>query len=282
MRGRMNDVKSYVPPFQIGQPLDGGAIGRVVESTVPELAAGAIVQSMAGWRDYFVAKASDLRVVDGSVAPLSRYLGVLGMPGHTAWVGLKLAEAKAGDVVFISGAAGAVGSIAGQIAKQRGCTVIGSAGSAAKVAILRDQLGFAAAFNYRDDEVRKQLAVAAPDGIDVYFDNVGGDHLEAAIACMRDHGRIAACGSISRYNDEAATPGPRNMFMIVTKRLTMRGFIVRDWVREVKAFLTEVSPLIASGQVMALETTVEGLENAPTAFIGMLKGENVGKMVVKI
>jgi len=282
MRGRMNDVKSYVPPFQIGQPLDGGAIGQVVESKAPELTTGAIVQSMAGWRDYFVAKASDLRVVDGSVTPLSRYLGVLGMPGHTAWVGLKLAEAKAGDVVFISGAAGAVGSIAGQIAKQRGCTVIGSAGSAAKVAILRDELGFDAAFNYRDDEVRKQLAAAAPDGIDVYFDNVGADHLEAAIACMRDHGRIAACGSIARYNDEAATPGPRNMFMMVTKRLTMRGFIVRDWAREAKAFLAEVSPLVASGQIKALETTVEGLENAPKAFIGMLKGENVGKMVVKI
>jgi NADPH-dependent curcumin reductase CurA len=278
----MNDVKSYVPPFQIGQPLDGGAVGRVVESNAPELAPGAIVQSMAGWRDYFVAKASDLRVVDGSVTPLSRYLGVLGMPGHTAWVGLKLAEAKTGDVVFISGAAGAVGSIAGQIAKQRGCTVIGSAGTAAKVALLRSELGFDAAFNYRDDDVRKQLSAAAPDGIDVYFDNVGGDHLEAAIACMRDHGRIAACGSISRYNDEAATPGPRNMFMIVTKRLTMRGFIVRDWVHEVKAFLTEVAPLVASGHIKALETTVDGLENAPAAFIGMLKGENVGKMVVKI
>ncbi len=282
MRGRMNDVKSYVPPFQLDRPLEGGAIGKVVESNVPELPAGAIVQSMAGWRDYFVAKATDLRVVDASATPLSRYLGVLGMPGHTAWVGLKLAEVKAGEVVFISGAAGAVGSIAGQIAKQRGCTVIGSAGSAEKVALLRDELGFDAAFNYRDEAVVKQLAVAAPDGIDAYFDNVGGDHLEAAIACMREHGRIAACGSISRYNDEAASAGPRNMFMIVTKRLTIRGFIVRDWAREVKAFLTEVAPLVASGQIKALETVVEGLDNAPEAFISMLKGGNVGKMVVKI
>ena len=282
MRGRMNDVKSYVPPFQLDRPLEGGAIGKVVESKVPELPAGAIVQSMAGWRDYFVAKATDLRVVDASATPLSRYLGVLGMPGHTAWVGLKLAEVKAGDVLFISGAAGAVGSIAGQIAKQRGCTVIGSAGSAEKVALLRDELGFDAAFNYRDEAVVKQLAVAAPDGIDAYFDNVGGDHLEAAIACMRDHGRIAACGSISRYNDDAASAGPRNMFMIVTKRLTMRGFIVRDWASEVKAFLTEVAPLVASGQIKALETVVEGLDSAPEAFISMLKGGNVGKMVVKI
>ena len=282
MRGRMNDVKSYVPPFQLDRPLEGGAIGKVLESKVPELPAGAIVQSRAGWRDYFVAKATDLRVVDASATPLSRYLGVLGMPGHTAWVGLKLAEVKAGDVLFISGAAGAVGSIAGQIAKQRGCTVIGSAGSAEKVALVRDELGFDAAFNYRDDDVRKQLAAAAPDGIDAYFDNVGGDHLEAAIACMRDHGRIAACGSISRYNDEAPSAGTRNMFMIVTKRLTMRGFIVRDWVREVKAFLTEVAPLVASGQIKALETVVDGLDSAPEAFISMLKGGNVGKMVVRL
>ena len=282
MRGRMNDVKSYVPPFQIGQPLEGGAVGRVVESKAPQIASGAIVQSMAGWRDYFVADAATLRVVDASVSPLSRYLGVLGMPGHTAWVGLKLAELKPGNVLFVSGAAGAVGSVAGQLAKQRGCTVIGSAGSAEKVALLRNELGFDAAFNYRDEAVVKQLAAAAPDGIDAYFDNVGGDHLEAAIACMRDHGRIAACGSISRYNDETASPGPRNMFMMVTKRLTMRGFIVRDWIGEVKAFLTEVAPLVASGQIKALETVVDGLDNAPDAFISMLKGGNVGKMVVKL
>jgi hypothetical protein len=282
MRGRMNDAKSYVPPFQIGQPLEGGAVGMIVESRAPTLAAGDIVQSMAGWRDYFAIAAGELRVVDPGVQPLSAYLGVLGMPGHTAWVGLKLAEAKAGDVVFVSGAAGAVGSIAGQLAKIRGCTVIGSAGSAEKVRVVKEEFGFDAAFNYRDDEVRKQLAAAAPDGIDVYFDNVGGEHLEAAIACMREHGRIAACGSISRYNDETPQPGPRNMFLIVTRRLTIRGFIVRDWMREVKAFLTEVAPLYASGRIRMRETVVEGLDRAPEAFIGMLRGENIGKMVVRI
>jgi NADPH-dependent curcumin reductase CurA len=280
MRGRMNDVKSYVPPFQLDRPLDGGAVGRVVDSRAASLPVGAIVQSMAGWRDYFVANASDLRVVDGDVQPLSAHLGILGMPGHTAWVGLKLAEVKEGDVLFVSAAAGAVGSIAGQLARKRGCRVIGSAGSAEKVAVLRDQLGFHAAFNYRDGDVRAQLAAAAPDGIDAYFDNVGGDHLEAALACMREHGRIAACGAISRYNDETPPAGPRNMFLFVTRRLTMRGFIIRDWTREVKAFLTEVGPLVASGEIKALETVVDGLDNAPAAFLSLLKGGNVGKMVV--
>jgi NADPH-dependent curcumin reductase CurA len=278
----MNDVKSYVPPFQIGQPLDGGAVGIVVESRAPSLAPGDAVQSMAGWRDVFVANEPEIRKVDGNVQPLSLYLGALGMPGHTAWVGLKLAELKEGDVLFISAAAGAVGSMAGQLAKRRGCSVIGSAGSAEKVARLTGELGFDAAFNYRDGEVLKQLMTAAPDGIDAYFDNVGGDHLEAAIACMREHGRIAACGAIARYNDEAAVPGPRNMFLFVTRRLTMRGFIVRDWAREVKAFLAEVTPLVLSGAIKTPETVIEGLERMPEAFVRLLQGGNTGKMVVRV
>jgi NADPH-dependent curcumin reductase CurA len=242
------------------------------------------VLHQAGWREAAVLPGRQVRKVDSSVAPASAYLGVLGMPGLTAFVGLTtIAGVREGDTVFVSGAAGAVGSVAGQLARKLGAAkVVGSAGSPEKVAWLTDELGFDAAFNYRDEAVVKQLAVAAPDGIDAYFDNVSGDHLEAAIACMRDHGRIAACGSISRYNDEAASAGPRNMFMIVTKRLTMRGFIVRDWAREVKAFLTEVAPLVASGQIKALETVVEGLDNAPEAFISMLKGGNVGKMVVRL
>jgi NADPH-dependent curcumin reductase CurA len=237
---------------------------------------------MRGWRDYFVAPASDLRKLDPRVKPITAYLGVLGMTGLTAWVGLKLAEAKAGDRVFVSGAAGAVGSVAGQLAKQRGCHVIGSAGSAEKVRLLTDELGFDAGFNYKDGNLRERLAALAPDGIDVYFDNVGGDHLEAALANMRTHGRIAACGSISRYNDEVPSPGPRNLFLIVTRRLTIRGFIVLDWIHEMTAFLTEVAPLVASGKLKAPETVVEGLDHAPQAFLDMLRGGNVGKMIVKI
>jgi NADPH-dependent curcumin reductase CurA len=281
MRGRMNDVKSYVPPFQVGKALEGGAIGEVVESRAPELHQGDVVQSMRGWRDYFVAPAAELRAVE-RVHPLSAHLGALGMPGLTAWVGLKLVDVKAGDRVFISGAAGAVGSMAGQLAKLRGCFVVGSAGSAEKVRTLIAELGFDAAFNYKDGDLKKQLAAAAPEGIDVYFDNVGGDHLEAALGAMRDHGRVAACGSISRYNDETPSPGPRNMFLIVTRRLTIRGFIVLDHVRESKAFAAEVAPLLASGKLRAPETVVEGLANAPQAFLDMLRGGNLGKMIVKI
>ena len=282
MRGRMNDVKSYVPPFQLGKALEGGAIGEVVESRSPTLKQGDFVQSMRGWRDAFVAPAGELRQVDPAVQPLSLYLGVLGMPGLTAWLGLKLVDAKAGDRLFVSGAAGAVGSIAGQLAKTRGCVVVGSAGSDDKVRLLLDDLGFDRAFNYKTGNVREQLMAAAPDGIDVYFDNVGGDHLEAAIACMRDHGRIAACGAISRYNDTSATPGPRNMALFVTRRLTMRGFIVTDHAREMKTFAAEVAPLVTSGRLRARETVVDGLEQAPEAFLSMLRGGNVGKMIVRI
>ena len=282
MRGRMNDVKSYVPPFQIGKPLEGGAIGEVIESRSPTLQKGDFVQSMRGWRDAFVAPAAELRQVDPAVQPLSLYLGVLGMPGLTAWVGLKLVDAKAGDRLFVSGAAGAVGSTAGQLAKARGCFVVGSAGSDDKVRTLIDDFGFDAAFNYKSGNVREQLMAAAPEGIDVYFDNVGGDHLEAAIACMRDHGRIAACGAISRYNDTTSMPGPRNMSLFVTRRLTMRGFIITDHAREMKAFAADIGPLVSSGQLRARETVVEGLQHAPEAFLSMLGGGNVGKMIVKL
>ena len=287
MRGRMNDVKSYVPPFELGKPLEGGAIGEIVESRSPGLSPGDIVQSMRGWRDLFVAPAAELRKVDRSVQPLSSYLGVLGMPGLTAWVGLRLVDLKPGDRVFISAAAGAVGSIAGQLAKQRGCFVVGSAGSDDKVKLISSEFGFDAAINYKSAAaapggLRQKLAEAAPDGIDVYFDNVGGDHLEAALANMREHGRIAACGSISRYNDEAPSPGPRNMFLFVTRRLTMRGFIVRDHAHEAKAFFSEIAPLVQRGKIAVRETVVEGLDNAPQAFIDLLRGGNTGKMIVKL
>jgi NADPH-dependent curcumin reductase CurA len=282
MRGRMNDVKSYVPPFQIGQPLEGGAIGEVVESRAEGMKPGQIVLSNRGWREHFVADARELRVVDAGIQPLSLYLGALGMPGMTAWVGLKLAELKTGDRLFVSAAAGAVGSIAGQLAKLRGAFVVGSAGSPEKVKMLTEEFGFDAAFDYKAGDLRRQLADAAPDGIDVYFDNVGGDHLEAALWSMREHGRIIACGAISRYNDEAPSPGPSNLFLMVTRRLTMKGFIVLDWARETTAFLKEVAPLVAGGQVKTKETVVEGLASAPQAFLDLLRGGNVGKMIVRL
>ena len=280
MRGRMNDVKSYLPPFQLGAPLEGGAVGEVIESGEPAVPQGSIVSSNKGWREHFVAGAREVRVVDRSVQPLSSYLGVLGMTGLTAWVGLDLVDVKAGDVVFISAAAGAVGSVAGQLAKIRGCRVIGSAGSAEKVRLVTGEFGFDAAFNYREGNIAAQLKAAAADGIDVYFDNVGGDHLEAALSSIRTHGRIIACGTISRYNAEA--PGPRNLFLIVTKRLTIRGFIVLDSMSRIPEFLAAVKPYVTDGRVKSKETIVEGLDQAPRAFINLFSGENVGKMVVKL
>ncbi|MEV0271718.1 NADP-dependent oxidoreductase [Hamadaea sp. NPDC050747] len=284
MRGRMNDVKSYVPPFQLGQPLDGGAVGEVVESRAGGFAPGDLVLHGLGWRDVAVLDARHAR----KVAPLdglspSAYLGVLGMTSLTAYAGLlDVAEFKPGDAVFVSGAAGAVGSIAGQIAKFKGASrVIGSAGSAEKVAHLLD-LGFDAAFNYKDGPVGKQLKQAAPEGVDVYFDNVGGDHLEAAISSLNQHGRVALCGAISAYNDTTPPAAPRNLALAIGKRLTLRGFIVNDHAARMPEMVAEIGGWLRDGRLSFQETVVDGLDNAPEAFLGLLRGENTGKMVVRL
>jgi hypothetical protein len=285
MRGRMNDAKSYVPPYQIGEALDGGAIGEVVESRSDDLRPGDTVLHGLGWRDFAVADAARFRRIDPSVAPSpSAYLGALGMPGLTAYVGLlDIAAMQPGETVFVSAAAGAVGGLAAQIAKLRGAArVIGSAGSESKVDYLTRTLGLDAAFNYRDAPVREQLKQAAPDGIDVYFDNVGGDHLEAAIAVLRPFGRVALCGAVSQYNDAEPAPGPRNLSLAVGKRLTLRGFIVRDHSDRNREFVAEMGGWLASGRIRLDETVVDGLANAPEAFLGLLRGENTGKMVVRL
>lgn len=284
MRGRMNDVKSYVPPFQLDQPLDGGAIGEVIESRSEAHKAGDYVLHGLGWRDYAVLDGSKARVIDTGLAPASNYLGVLGMTGLTAYVGLtKVAEFKEGDVVFVSGAAGAVGSLVGQIAKAMGAArVIGSAGSAEKVQHLLD-LGFDAAFNYHDGPVEDQLQAAAGDGgIDVYFDNVGGEHLEAAIAVMNKGGRIAMCGAISQYNTTDASTGPRNLVLAIGKELTLRGFIVGSYSQYAGEFAQLMSGWLANEEISHDETFVDGLENAPQAFIDLMKGANKGKMIVSL
>ena len=216
MRGRMSDRKSYVPPFEVGKALEGGAVGEVIESRANEFKVGDIVTSSYGWREAFIAVPKELHAVNKAVQPLSVYLGTLGMTGMTAWAGLTMVEVKAGDVIYISGAAGAVGNMAGQLAKLRGCRVIGSAGSEEKVKHLLDKCRFDAAFNYKTGPVLEQLNNAAPDGIDVYFDNVGGESLEAALSGLRAHGRIIACGGISGYNDEMPKPGPANLFNMTT------------------------------------------------------------------
>jgi NADPH-dependent curcumin reductase CurA len=283
MRGRMNDAKSYLPPFQVGQPMDGGAVGEVIESRSSQLAVGDTVMHMQGWREYATGKAGEFRKVDPSVAAPSQYLGALGTTGFTAWIGLvDIAQLKEGEVVFVSGAAGAVGSLAGQIAKLRGASrVVGSAGSDDKVRYLLDELGFDAAFNYRSAPVREQLRDAAPEGIDVYFDNVGGDHLEAAIGSFRTYGRAALCGAISQYNSTQPVPGPRNIGLATPRRLTLRGYIIFDHMDRFRDFMAEVGPWLADGRIRTRETIVDGIENAPHAFIGLLHGDNVGKMLVR-
>lgn len=284
MRGRMNDVKSYSPPFVVGEAMQGGAVGEVIESTVDEFAVGDHVLHQAGWRTHAVLDAKRAVKVDDSVAPLSTYLGVLGMPGLTAYAGLLVsAEFKPGDTVFVSGAAGAVGSLVGQLARLKGAKrVIGSAGSAEKVRYLTEELGFDAAFNYKDGPVAEQLAAAAPEGIDVYFDNVGGEHLEAAIGSMNLHGRIAICGMISQYNATEPTPAPRNLVQLIAKRITMRGLLVLDHWHLMQEFVAEVAPLVASGEIKYSETFVDGIRNAPDAFLGLLSGANTGKMLVRL
>lgn len=282
MRPRMNDVKSYVPPFQVGKPLDGAAIGEVLESRVDGLTAGDLVLHGLGWREHaVVTRPRKLTPVEG--VAVSHYLGALGTTGLTAYVGLlDIAGFRPGDTVFVSGAAGAVGSVAGQIARLKGAArVIGSAGSPAKVELLERKLGFDKAFDYRDGELYRQLSAAAPDGIDVYFDNVGGDHLEAAIGVLNDHGRVALCGSISAYNAEQAPPGPRNLGLAVGKRLSLRGFIVTDHATRFAAMAEEIGGWLADGSLIAEETVRDGgLDTAVPAFLAMLRGENQGKMIV--
>lgn len=282
MRGRMNAGKSYIPPFELGKPLEGGAVGEIVDTQASGFKPGDAVLSNLGWREYFTASPKELLPVSREVQPLSVYLGALGMTGMTAWAGLQLVEVKAGDVIYVSGAAGAVGTVAGQLAKLRGCRVIGSAGSAEKVRFLREECGFDAAFNYHEGPVREQLRLSAPDGIDVYFDNVGGDALEAALSALRVHGRIIACGGISGYNEEKPRPGPSNLMNMVTKRLTMKGLIVRDWLERRGEFEKEVGGYIREGRLKSQETVVEGIDQAVGAFLGLFEGKNLGKMVVKL
>lgn len=282
MRGRMNDVKSYVPPFQLDQPMDGGAVGEVVASADERFAVGDHVLHGLGWREYADLDAKHATKVDGALAPLSTYLGVLGMPGLTAYAGLfEVASFKEGDAVFVSGAAGAVGSLVGQFAKIKGASrVIGSAGSDEKVTHLTEKYGFDVAFNYKNGPVGEQLKEAAPEGIDVYFDNVGGDHLEAAISSLNVHGRATLCGAIAQYNDTEPAAGPRNLVQVIGKRLRLQGILVSDHAGLQPQFVQDVAGWLRSGELRYDETVVEGVENAAHAFLGMLRGENTGKMIV--
>jgi hypothetical protein len=281
MRGRMNDVKSYVPPFALGEPMQGGAVGTVVESRSPNLAVGDTVFHMLGWREAAAAPAETFNKVPPLGVPDHAWLGNLGLTGGTAYFGLlRAAEAKAGDIVFVSAAAGAVGSAVVQLAKAKGMTVIGSAGGADKCAWVRE-LGADAVIDYKAGPVVKQLIEAAPKGIDVYFDNVGGDHLDAAFATARQNARFAICGMIDNYND-AAPQSFRYIMRVIAARIRMQGFIYTDYLSEMATFYQDMGGLIAAGKVTSRETVHDGIEAMPDAFLGLFSGGNTGKMLVRL
>ncbi len=286
MRPRMNDVKSYIPPFALDAVLDGGAVGVVIASRNPKYPVGTGVESMHGWREYFVGDGKGLGIRNFNNARPEAYLGLLGMPGLTAYIGTKvLGKAQPGDTVYVSAAAGAVGSAACQIALAMGCTVVGSAGSSAKTDWLVQQTGVHAAFNYRDEpDYQTALQRLCPQGIDLYFDNVGGVALDAALAVMNRHGRILCCGSIDDYNKTGAQQrGVKNLFHMISKGLTMTGFIVFDYMDDYhKAFAADMGGWLAEGKLQAHETIYEGIEKAPEALIGLFTGANIGKMLVKL
>lgn len=284
MRGRMMDRESYVPPFQIGEALQGGAIGQVVASNSPGLKVGDYVQSMFGWREYEVARAEAFQKIDPALGPIEAYLGTLGMPGMTAYAGLfKIGELKDGETVFVSAASGAVGTVVCQLAKAHGCYVVGSAGSDEKCEWLEKVAGIDKAINYKTcGDLNKAVAAAFPKGIDVYFENVGGAHLEAALNSMRPFGRLALCGMIEQYNDTTPRPGPSNLIQAVGKSLKLQGFIVSNHLDIIPAFYAEMGKLIKEGKMKWQETVEDGVENAPKAFLKLFSGANTGKMLVKI
>lgn len=284
MRGRMKDTRSYVEPFGIGEAMEGGCVGKVIGSRHKGFPEGTWVLGNQGWRDLWISNGEGATEIDTSKAPAQSFLGVLGLTGMTAYVGLmEIGKLEHGETVFVSAASGAVGSIVAQIAKIHGCRVIGSAGTADKIRWLKEKAGIDEAFNYHDvDDVSAKLGGLCPDGIDLYFDNVGGDHLEGAIDRMNDFGRIVCCGMISGYNDTEPKPGPRNLFKIIGKRIRMQGFIVRDHMDLQDEFQKEMGGWIVAGQINWEETVTKGLENAPQAFMALFEGDKLGKALVKV
>ncbi len=284
MRGRMRPGHYFVPPFEPGKPLEGACVGQVVASDKGPFEIGDYVLGEMGWREYWLTDGQGVHKIDPSLAPVQTYLGALGMTGMTAYVGLvRIGQIVPGETVFVSGAAGAVGNIACQIAKIKGCQVVASAGSDEKIAWLKEHAQIDRGINYKKaPRLSEAIREACPDGINIYFDNVGGDHLEAALQNMANFGRIVACGMISSYNQESPPPGPPSIFRVVTSRLRMEGFIVFDHLDLRPAFLSDMSGWLREGLVESKETIWEGLDKAPAAFVGLFRGDNTGKMLVKI
>jgi NADPH-dependent curcumin reductase len=287
MRGRMDAGPSYAPPVEVGQVMEGGTVSEVVESKTAELRPGDLVVGRAGWQEYCVGRADAFRRIDPDLAPISTALGVLGMPGMTAYTGLlNIGQPKPGETVVVSSAAGAVGSAVGQIAKIKGCRAVGIAGGEEKCNFVRNELGFEACVDHRAPGFPEELKAACPNGIDVYFENVGGPVFEAALPLMNPFGRVPVCGLIAHYNATGSPPGPNHvpplMRAILVNRLTFRGFIVRDFPEQRPEFEREMSRWVREGKVKYREDVVEGLENAVDAFRRLFKGENFGKLLVRV
>jgi NADPH-dependent curcumin reductase CurA len=284
MRGRMNATKSYAANVEIGDVMVGGTVGQVLESNHPDYQSGDIVQASLGWQTHGVANGEGARKVDPSLAPISTSLGVLGMPGLTAYFGLlDVTKPVAGETVVVSAASGAVGSVVGQIAKIKGCRTIGCAGTDEKVRYVLDDLGFDGAFNYKtSDDYAKSFGDLCPDGVDVYFDNVGGPITDAVFPLFNIKGRVAVCGQIAQYNATEPPVGPRLLWHCIVKRLRIQGLLVFDWADQHDQALREMSQWVTSGQITYREDIVEGIENAPEAFMGLLRGDHIGKRLVKL
>jgi len=284
MRARMTEKKNYKEPFQIGEPMDGAAIGKVIKSNSNNFKEGDIVTSNLGWRDKFVTNEDNIKKIIAKDIPLTTYLGPLGMTGHTAYIGLfKMAEIKKNQTILVSSAAGSVGSTVCQIAKMMGCKVFASAGSDEKVEWLKNELKVDHAFNYKKIEnLVLHFKDICPEGFDLYFDNVGGDFLESAIFRMKNFGKIIICGRISQMSATTATTGLKNMAHVLVKRLIIRGFLIFDHENEINDFEKDMTKWISEGKIKFKETIYEGIENAPKAFIDLLNGKNIGKMIVKI
>ncbi len=287
MRGRMDDARSYATPVGLGEPMTGGTVGQVVQSRNPKFQEGDFVLGMFGWVDHAVSDGVGIRKLDPAKAPISTAVGVLGMPGLTAYVGLlDIGEPKEGETVVVAAASGAVGSVVGQLAKIKGARAVGVAGSAEKCAFVTDELGFDACISHHSDSLRDDMAGACPDGIDVYFENVGGPTFDAALSLMNPFGRIPVCGMISLYNAAGAPDGPDRraalMRRILVDRLKIQGFIVTDRYERQRAFLEEVGGYIRDGRLKYKEHVTGGLENAPEAFMGLLRGKNFGKQLVQV
>ncbi|WP_194816242.1 NADP-dependent oxidoreductase [Nocardia sp. XZ_19_385] len=283
MRGRMDDRPSYIPPFQLGAALEGSAVGEVIASRATEIPVGTTVSHFAGWREHAVLDAATVTPIDPELAAPQHYLGALGTTGLTAYAALTdVAPVKPGDTVFISAAAGAVGSVAGQIAKALGAAkVIGSAGGPVKTELLLEEFGYDAAIDYRAGDLAGQLAAAAPEGIDVYLDSVGGEHLRVAVDALRQHGRVALVGAISGYNGGTAEPGP-DLYKAATKEATLRGMLVNSYFPIFGEYIGKAATWLADGTVRTKETVYNGLDQAPAAFLGVLSGANTGKMLVRL